>query len=203
MAKDIVLIDKTSEYGEVFSLKANSALTAQYLRVYLSNQREGNAHTKTRGEVAGSGRKPWKQKGTGRARVGSIRNPAWRHGGVSHGPQPKDWSLDLPKKMKAKAFLIALSDKVNQSKAFYVDKIELAEGRTKDFISLFKGWGIKGKTLIVTVGKNGNLEKGSSNIQDVQVTTVDNLNPFKVIQSANIVFEKEAVNKLKEKYAKI
>ena len=195
-------VSTLKEYSDVFNTRPNPPLTAQYLRTYLFNQRKGNAKTKTRGEVAGSGRKPWKQKGTGRARVGSVRNPVWRHGGVSHGPVLKDWSLDFPKKMKSRVFLSVLSKKVTDSKIYYIDKIELTEGRTKDAKALIDGWNLKGSILITVSQRNENLLKGLSNLKNVEVTNFQSLNPYQIIRHTNIVFEKEALDKLKERYAK-
>lgn len=195
-------VKDTAVYADIFNEPRNSALTAQYVRTYQANQRQGNAHTKTRGEVAGSGRKPWKQKGTGRSRVGSIRTPVWRHGGVSHGPLAKDWSMTMPKKMKAKAFLIALSDKVLKSQAYFTHEFKLTEGRTKEVVALIKGWNLFGKLVLVVDQKNANLEKGARNLTDVEVVNAKNLNTYQILGADAIVFEESTLKKIGEKYAK-
>ncbi len=191
-----------ASYANVFNQPRNSALTAQYVRTYQANQRQGNAHTKTRGEVAGSGKKPWKQKGTGRSRVGSIRTPVWRHGGVSHGPLAKDWSMTMPKKMKAKAFIIALSDKVLKSQAYFSEEFKLTEGRTKEVVALIKGWNLFGKLVLVVHQKNQNLEKGARNLTDLEVVNYKNLNTYQILGADAIVFEEGALKHFVEKYAK-
>jgi len=198
------MISKESESKlKVFSQKLNLPLLMQYVRVYRANQRVGNAKTKTRGEVSGGGKKPWKQKGTGHARVGSIRNPVWRHGGVAHGPVLRDWSLKIPKKMKAKALSLLLSDKISNAKLFSTDKIELSEGRTKELLELIKNWGLKGKLLIVTRDKNDRLAKASLNLPHVEISTLSDLNPFKILSCENVIFEREALDSLKERYDEI
>jgi len=195
-------------YASVFNEPRNSSLTAQYVRTYQFNQRKGNAQTKTRGDVAGSGKKPWKQKGTGRSRVGSIRTPVWRHGGVSHGPIAKDWGLDMPKKMKAKAFLIALSDKVMKSQAYFIEEFNINEGRTKEVLALTGGWKLSGKIVLIIDQKNQNLQKGAGNLQNVEVVSYKNLNTYQILGADSVVFEKNALDSLvtlrvsKEKYAK-
>lgn len=202
IAVGLTQITQTDSFGKVFNADANPALLSQYIRVYHSNQRQGNAKAKTRGEVSGSGKKPWKQKGTGRSRVGSIRTPVWRHGGVSHGPVPKDWALNLPKKMKSQAFFVALSQKVSKSQVYMVDKIDLQEGRTKELLALTKAWNFKGSVLIVIATANYPLVSASANLQTIKVTTWDNLNAYQLVAHSYVIFEKEALEKVKEKYAK-
>jgi large subunit ribosomal protein L4 len=184
----------------VFNQPQNPALTSQYIRTYQFNQRQGNAQTKTRGDVSGSGKKPWKQKGTGRARVGSIRTPVWRHGGISHGPVAKDWCLSFPKKMNAKARLLALSNKVAKSRAFFVENFKISEGRTKEVLALIQGWNLTGKMLLVLDQQNHNLQKGSANLKNIQVVNVNNLNGYQVLWAKAVIFEKSALDKLIESY---
>lgn len=195
-------LTQADEYGQIFNLATNPALLSQYIRVYSSNQRKGNAKTKNRGEVAGSGKKPWKQKGTGRSRVGSIRTPVWRHGGVSHGPVLKDWTLNFPKKMKSKVLLIALSQKFESHQLYLVDKLELAEGRTKAFVDLLTSWKLKGKTLVITDVINPHALSASANLKNVTTITWTDLNSYQVLSHADVVFEKSALNQIKEKYVK-
>lgn len=195
-------IKQDKVYADVFKEPENRALMAQYVRTYQFNQRKGNAQTKTRGDVAGSGKKPWRQKGTGRSRVGSIRTPVWRHGGVSHGPIAKDWSLKMPKKMKSKAFLIALSDKVLKSRAYFLEEFKINEGRTKEVLALIKGWNLPGKLVLIVDQKNQNLQKGASNLVNIKVVDYKNLNPHQILWANAVVFEKSALDKIMEKYAK-
>jgi large subunit ribosomal protein L4 len=204
-ADNTVSLKKIGEekiYADVFNEPRNSALTAQYIRTYLANQRDGNAKTKTRGEVSGSGKKPWKQKGTGRSRVGSIRTPVWRHGGVSHGPVLKDWSLKMPKKMKAKAFLIAISDKVLKSRAFFLEEFKINEGRTKEVLALTKSWNLHGKLVLIVDQKNDNLQKGAANLSDVLVVNYRSLNTYQLLWANAVVFEKSVLDKILENYGK-
>ena len=201
-ATELIPVSQDKTYAAVFKELPNFALTAQYIRTYQFNQRQGHAQTKTRGDVAGSGKKPWKQKGTGRARVGSIRTPVWRHGGVSHGPVAKDWSLEMPKKMRAKAFLTALSAKVLGSRAFFIEEFNINEGRTKEVIALIKGWNLSGKLVLIVDQKNHTLQKGTSNLARIKVVDYRNLNTYQVLWANAVVFEKNALDKLKEKYAK-
>lgn len=191
-----------SDFGKLFSLPENKALVNQYLRVYLFNQRLSLAKTKTRGEVAGSGRKPWKQKHTGRARVGSVRNPVWRHGGVAHGPVLKDWSLHLPKNMKTTAFITILSKRLKSGSVYEVDKLTLQEGRTKEVLDMLKGWGLVGNMLLVLGEVNNQLVRACGNLKNVEVASAVNLNGYQLMKSKNIVFEKLALDKIKDKYAK-
>ena len=201
-------IKQNKIYADVFKEPQNPTLMAQYVRTYQFNQRGGNAQTKTRGDVSGSGKKPWKQKGTGRSRVGSIRTPVWRHGGVSHGPVARDWSLKMPKKMKSKAFLIALSDKVLKSKAYLLEEIKINEGRTKEVVALAKGWNLFGKLVLVVSQKNRNLQKGASNLVNIKVVDYKSLNTYQLLWANALVFEKNALDKIvalykaREKYAK-
>lgn len=195
-------VTQTDDYGQAFNLSANSPLLTQYIRVYQANQRRGNAKTKTRGEVAGSGKKPWKQKGTGRSRVGSIRTPVWRHGGISHGPVLKDWSLNLPKKMRSTTFITALSQKIQKSQVYMVDKIDLQEGRTTELLNLLVACKLTGSTLIVLENSNPHLLSASSNLQYINTVVWTNINTYQLVAAKNIVFEKSALEKVKEKYAK-
>ncbi len=198
----LISVKQDDDIGKAFNLPYNSDLLSQYIRFYQFGQRKGNAKVKTRGEVAGSGRKPWKQKHTGRARVGSVRNPVWRHGGVSHGPVLKDWSIAFPKKMKSAAFAVALSQKVQNSQVFLIDKIELSEGRTKEMLGLLKGWNLAGSVLVITENVNPHLSLASANLQNIEIAVWTNLNTYQLIANTNILFEKTALEKIKEKYAK-
>ena len=200
--KALKKITAESDFGKLFNLAENNSLVNQYLRVYSFNQRLSLAKTKTRGEVAGSGRKPWKQKHTGRARVGSVRNPVWRHGGVAHGPVFKDWSLDLPKNMKKTAFATILSKRLISGNVYEVDKITLQEGRTKEALELLKSWGLVGNVLLLLGEANSQLVRACGNLKNVEVVLSANLNGYQLMKHKNIVFEKSALDKIKDNYAK-
>lgn len=185
---------------DYFNEELNSSLLAQYIRVYMFNQRKGNAKTKTRGEVSGSGKKPWRQKYTGRARVGDKRNPLWRHGGVSHGPVPRDYSLSLPKKMLAKAMRMFLSQKIKENKLYLIDELKLDEPKTKVLANILNLWDLKGKTLFVVSENKEFLTKASSNLKSVRVRFWENLNAFDILSSGNVVIDKKSFESLKAKY---
>lgn len=184
----------------LFEVEYNQDLLAQYLRVFASNQRQGTASTKTRGEVQGSGRKPWKQKGTGRARAGSIRGPIWRHGGRAHGAHPRDWSLDMPKKMKQKVMAVTLSYKLKNDKLKIVKDFNFDKPKTKDLVTALENLNLLKNSIIVLGEKNVNLEKSSSNLKNVNLALVDNLNPYELIKADSVLLTKDAVTKLQKKY---
>ncbi len=183
---------------EIFGIKPNKALIAQAVRVYLANQRLGTASTKSRGEVRGGGRKPWRQKGTGRARIGSIRAPHWRGGGVSFGPKPKDYSLEMPKKMKQKALLSALSVKFGDKSLVIIKDLELKGAKTKEAFGILKKLELKGKVLVVTSELKDNQKLAFRNIEDTKVATVNNLNTYQVLDNKKLLLTKEAVKKMEE-----
>lgn len=185
----------------VFGCTPNEHVLAQYLRVYLANQRQGTSSTKTRGEVSGGGKKPWAQKHTGRARAGSSRNPLWRHGGVAHGPKPRDWHLDLPAKVKKAATISALSQKFLAKSALILNELRIKEPQTKQIVELLKKLNLTGKTLFVTISPDVNLLKSLSNVKTVTGVTVGTLNAHDLMATTNIVFVKDAVKSLEEKYA--
>jgi large subunit ribosomal protein L4 len=170
-----------------------------YLRVFSTNQRQGTSKTKTRAEVSGGGRKPWKQKHTGRARHGSIRSPIWVHGGVAHGVQPKDWTLKTTKDAKRLAMRYALSDKALNNNLFVFDKVEMEKPNTKNLVGIISNLKIEGKILIVWANRSWNLLKSASNIPGISISSVENVNPFEVISSDYLILEKDAVKVLEER----
>jgi large subunit ribosomal protein L4 len=186
----------------IFNVKDNPNLLAQYIRTYLLNKRVGNASTKTRGAVSGTGKKPWRQKGTGRARVGQARNPIWRHGGVSHGPHPKSWQLAMPKKMRRAALFTALSLRNRQNKLVVFETFEFKEARTKEFLAFIGQFSFTDKPLFVTETTNEKMKLGARNIHGVKIATEGSLNAFDVMRANTVVFEKAAVEKFQGKYAK-
>src|ERR1700755_2263896 len=159
------VLDLTSkEVGEielpetVFGVPLNEPLIHEAVRSFLANRRAGTSATKTRGDVSGAGRKLWKQKGTGRARIASLRSPLWKGGGNVHGPQPRDWSYNMPQKMRHGALRSALSERVREGRVLLVDGWTIDKPKTKDFVASLKQLGLEGKTLIVDSLDNENLK---------------------------------------------
>ncbi len=185
---------------EVFGIEPNLEVIKQYIRVYRANQRQGTSSTKSRGEVSGGGTKPWRQKGTGRARVGSSRNPLWRHGGVAHGPQPKDWTLTLPKKIKQMAMKSALSILAKENRMTVLDSIDMEMPKTKEILNILENLKLNGKTLIVINGSNPNAVKSARNIKGIKTTEAGTLNAYDILEARNVLFVKDAVKTVQEKY---
>lgn len=175
---------------EYFEAEGDPRILAQYVRVYRINQRRGTAKTKTRGEVAGGGRKPWRQKGTGRARQGSIRSPIWRGGGVAHGPIPRVFEAKMPKRMRRMASSLALSSK--KEDVVVVRDLNLKEGRTKEILPLIKTLSLPKGTLFITAERNELLRRAVSNLKG-KVLTFENLNPYEVLKAKGIVIELSAL----------
>lgn len=185
----------------IFGRELNSDLISHYVRVYLTNQRVGNAHTKTRGEVSGAGKKPWKQKGTGRARVGSIRSPLWVKGGITHGPRSKTFRLELPKKMRVGALLNVLSARFNSNNIKLIDTFAISDIKTKSFETLMNNLNLLGtKTLIVVFDKNDNLIKSARNLDRISVKMLSTLNAYDILNNSNILFDQNSIKALESKY---
>jgi large subunit ribosomal protein L4 len=184
---------------DVFGAPLNEALIYDAVKNYLTNQRQGTVKTKTRGNVSGSGKKLWKQKGTGRARIASLRSPLWKGGGNVHGPQPRDWTSELPKKMKRGALSSVLSERLREGNLVVVDAFELETGKTKAFAGIVKTMGWDSKTLIVENTPQDNLVLSSRNLPGVKVTAGVNVNIYDVLYHEKIVFTREAINLLQER----
>jgi len=192
---DITLADA------VFGVELNEALIHTAVKNYLANKRQGTSATKTRGNVSGSGRKLWKQKGTGRARIASLRSPLWKGGGNVHGPQPRDWSSLLPKKMRRGALRSALSERLREGNIIVVDEISFANPKTKDFLSALTTLGLvennkRAKTLIVDSLDNANLVLSSRNVKKTKVTNSYGLNIYDLIYHEKLVLTKTAVEEI-------
>ena len=186
----------------VFGLKKNDALLHQAYVAILSNKRQVIAHTKDRGERHGSGKKPWKQKGTGNARVGSVRTPVWRGGGIVFGPtKDRNFKKDINKKMMRKAILLALSSRA-KSGIMVIDKIELAEKKTKKFAEVIKNLKVKGSSLISFGEKEKDLRLYSRNIEKANNILTSNLNVFDILNHKNLILSKDSIKYLEEKYKK-
>ncbi|MBR5227604.1 MAG: 50S ribosomal protein L4 [Clostridia bacterium] len=184
----------------VFGIEVNETVVHQVLVNFLANQRQGTQSTKTRAEVRGGGIKPWRQKGTGRARQGSIRAPQWIKGGIALGPKPRDYRYKLPKKVKALAIKSVLTSKVAEGKLIVVDNVELAEIKTKKMVEVLNNLKAN-KALVVLNEKNLNVQASSRNIENVKTITVNTINIFDLLKYDSLVIEVNAVKTLEEVYA--
>ena len=162
----------------------------------MANARQGTSATKTRGDVSGSGRKLWKQKGTGRARIASLRSPLWKGGGNVHGPQPRDWSYNMPRKMRQGALRSALSERVREGKVTFVNEWSLEKPKTKDFVESLKQLGNEGKTLIVDSLENENLILSTRNVRAAKVTNSFALNIYDLLYHEQLIISEAAVKEL-------
>jgi large subunit ribosomal protein L4 len=184
---------------DIFGISAKTGVIHNSVINFLANQRQGTHSTKTRGNVRGGGRKPWRQKGTGRARAGTIRSPLWRGGGIIFGPQPRDYSYSLPKKAKKLALKAVLSGKLSDEEITIIDEFNLDKPRTKDMVSILKTLGLEGKsTLIVMPEKAETVMLSARNIPGVTVRRVTDLNPYEVAKFSRLLITKQAVEKLVE-----
>lgn len=180
---------------EIFGGEVKEHLFYEVVKMQLANRRSGTASTKTKGEVSGGGIKPWKQKGTGRARSGSIRSPLWRHGGTVFGPHPRDYSYKLPRKVMKDALRNALKLRASEGKMMVFDAINLAEPKTKAALELLKRTNLA-NALIVIEGENKNLELAVRNLKDFQVQKVVGLNVYDILNYDNLVITRSALEKV-------
>ncbi|MGI8470017.1 MAG: 50S ribosomal protein L4 [Pyrinomonadaceae bacterium] len=185
----------------VFGVEFNESLVHAAVRNYLANRRQGTSATKTRGDVSGSGRKLWKQKGTGRARIASIRSPLWKGGGNVHGPQPRDWSYQLPKKMRRGALRSALSERLREGNLIVFADFAIESAKTKDFVGTIANLKLSDdkkpvKTLIVDSLDNENLIRSSKNVQKTKVTNSYGLNIYDLLYHEKLLISKSAVEEL-------
>jgi len=185
----------------VFGIKPNKAVMHAAVVNYLANQRQGTQSTLTRTEVRGGGRKPWRQKGTGHARQGSIRSPQWTHGGVALGPKPRDYSYSLNKKVKRLAIKSAFSAKVLEQNFIVVDNIRMEEYKTKAVVKMLGALGAGKKTLIVTLEADDKVRKSAGNIPGVKTAAANALNVYDILNCGKLIIAKDAVSKLVEVYA--
>ena len=186
---------------DIFGIIPNEELVHSVIVNYLANQRQGTQSTKTRAEVRGGGKKPWRQKGTGRARQGSIRAPHWVGGGIALGPKPRSYSYKLNKKEKRLAIKSCLSSKVIENELTVVDKIELKEIKTKEVAKMLNNLKLAGKTLILLPEKNENVQKSARNIEGVKTLSVNTINAYDLVNYNNLVITLDTVKKLEEVYA--
>lgn len=185
----------------VFGADVNEAVLHAAVRAYLLNQRQGTQSTLTRSEVSGGGRKPWKQKGTGRARQGSTRSPQWTHGGIALGPKPRSYRTKLNKKVKQIAMFSALSSKVAENEMIVVDAITATEYKTKAMVAMLAAIGAGKKSLVVLEAPDAIVTKSLSNIPGVKVAYANTLNVYDILNCNTIVFAQAAVSKVEEVYA--
>ena len=187
----------------VFGAELNESLIHAALMNYQANGRQGTSATKTRGNVSGSGRKLWKQKGTGRARIASLRSPLWKGGGNVHGPQPRDWSYKMPKKMRRGALRSALSERLREGNVIIIDEFGFESPRTKDFLAAVGTLGLienrkRAKTLIVDSLDNANLVLSSRNVEKTKVTNSFGLNIYDILYHEKLLISKAAVEELNQ-----
>ena len=185
----------------VFGAEINEPVLHSVVRAYLLNQRHGTQSTKTRAEVSGGGKKPWRQKGTGRARQGSTRSPQWVHGGIAFGPKPRSWKVSINKKVKRIAMQSALSAKVAENELVVVDSIATGEFKTKKIVEMLKALGANKKALIVLPEVDNFVVKSAANIPGVKTTLAHTVNVYDILNANKFVVSKAAVAKLEEVFA--
>ena len=185
----------------VFGIEPNEKIVHSVLVNYMANQRQGTSNTKTRAEVSGGGRKPWRQKGTGRARQGSIRSPQWFKGGIALGPKPRDYSYRVNKKERRLAVRSVLSSKVLENNLVVVDSMNFDAIKTKNMVSALNNLKVEGKTLIVLPEKNENVQKSARNIEGVKTSLVNTINVYDLLKYNKLVLTVDAVKSLEEVYA--
>ncbi len=185
----------------VFGIEPNENIVHSVLKNYLANQRQGTQSTKTRAEVSGGGKKPWRQKGTGRARQGSTRAPQWIKGGVALGPKPRSYRYTVNKKERRLAIKSVLSSKVLEKELTVVDKLELKEIKTKSMVKALSALKVEGKTLIILPENNKNVVMSARNIEGVKTISANNINIFDLLKYSNLILPVDTVKKLEEVYA--
>ncbi len=187
--------------ARVFEAPLNEHIVNQTLNWYLASQRQGSANAKTRAEVSGGGKKPWRQKGTGRARIGDNRAPHWRHGGVVFPPKPKDFSFSLPKNIRKAAIRAMLSDKAKDGKIKIVESLALTNPKTKEMVKLLKALGTNGNVLIVIPETDASVERASRNIKGVDISIGRAINIYELLKHDELVITKKALAVLEEAFA--
>jgi large subunit ribosomal protein L4 len=187
----------------LFNVPVNDALVYEYVKNYLANQRQGTSKAKTRSEVSGGTVKPWRQKGTGRARSGDNTSPIWVRGGKAFGPKPRDYYSLLPIKKRRAAFLCAISDKARKSKMVVVDDLAVASSKTKEFVAILKNLKLDyQKNLVVVDSFNKELFLAARNIKNTEIKKVTQVNAYDVLNAANLLISKKAIDVIKLKYEK-
>ena len=185
----------------IFGIEPNEAVVHDVVKNHLANCRQGTQSSLTRAEVSGGGIKPWRQKGTGRARQGSIRSPQWTHGGIALGPKPRSYNYSLTKKTKRLAMLSALSAKAAAGEIIVIDGLDMGEIKTKSFVGFLNAVEATGKSLVVTPEVRTNVVKSAANIPGVRTTIASTLNVYDILNADKFIIDKAAVEKLQEVYA--
>jgi large subunit ribosomal protein L4 len=191
-------VDRCELPEAVFSAPVKPHLLHEVVRMQLAKRRQGTAETKGRSDVSGGGKKPWKQKGTGRARAGSTRSPLWRHGGTVFGPHPRSYDFGVPKAIRRQALLAALTSKAQAGAIRVLESLGLERPSTKAMVALLKGAGVAGKALVVLPARDETLEKSARNLPAVRVLTVQGLNVYDVLKADTLVLTPEGVHTLRE-----
>ncbi len=195
-------VAETELADAVFGITPNEAVMHAMVVNYLANQRQGTQSTLTRTEVRGGGRKPWRQKGTGHARQGSIRAPQWTHGGIALGPKPRDYRYALNKKVRRLAMKSALSTKVLDNNMIVLDTLAVDTYKTKTIVAMLKALNVEGKALLVTAEADRKVIKSAANIEGVKTAAVNTLNVYDILNYDKFIVSKDAVAKIEEVYAK-
>jgi large subunit ribosomal protein L4 len=196
-------IEKMDVSADVFGIKIDEELISQVYTAQYANKRHSKAHTKKRGEIRGSTRKPWKQKGTGRARTGSVKNPIWRSGGIIFGPRSnRNYSRKINKKVARLAVLMVLSGKLNDGELVIVDNYKLKENKTKFMAKAISSLKLTGKALITFGKKSNKYVRATKNLKDVESIDIKNLNVFDMLNTKYLIVDKEGIKFLEEKYTK-
>jgi len=204
----VVMVDqknkkvKDVELPGVFSTEVRPHLVHAAVVNHLANKRAGTAATKNKALVSGGGKKPWKQKGTGRARAGSSRSPLWRHGGTCFGPMPRDYSYSLPKKAKRAALVDAFASKINESRLILIDSLAIAEPKTKLVSTLLETLGVRENALVLTRTENKNLSLAARNIPSVKVLRMENINVYDLLKYRYLITTQDALTAMQEVYGK-
>ncbi len=184
----------------IFGAEINEPVLHQVIKLLLANQRQGTSKTKRRSEVSGGGRKPWRQKGTGRARAGSNTSPVWARGGKAHGPEPRDYYTNIPKKIRKLALTSALSSRAKSENVMVIDNLSYDKPQTKSVASLLKAMAVSGKRNLLVVDKEGwNIYLSARNIRDVEIRPVNEINAYDIMSSENIIFvDENLIGKVQE-----
>jgi len=196
------VVAETTLSDDVFGIEPNVSAMHAVVKNYLANQRQGTQSTLTRSEVRGGGRKPWRQKGTGHARQGSIRAPQWTHGGVAIGPKPRSYRYSLNKKLRRLAMKSALSTKVQEGQLIVLDTLTMDEYKTKTIAAMLKALGVEKKALIVTAEADAKVYRSANNIAGVKTAAVNTLNVYDILNGGKFIAPKNAIAKIEEVFAK-
>ena len=195
------IVEQIELSENIFGIEINEHVVYEVVKNQLANKRQGTQSTKTRGEVRGGGRKPWKQKGTGRARAGSTNSPIFVGGGIAFGPKPRDYSYKVPKKVRRLALKSVLTSKVQENEIIVIDHLDFNSPKTKDMVNLLARLNADKKALIVMDEKNINVIKSSKNIPHVETALVNTMNVYDILKYNSFIITKDAVRKVEEVYA--